>query len=52
MEVMRIETQEQLLAGSFHTDVYSEEVEGDYALGREDDYDGGISNPNLWEQGW
>ncbi len=54
MKVMKIAT-EQLFATSPGFDMYSGEgnqIGGDQALGREDDYDGGISTPNLWEQGW
>ncbi len=43
-----------LLTGSIPIeDTYAVNTsDADIQLGREDDYDGGISNPNLWEQGW
>ncbi len=54
VEVIKINTTEQLLATSFDVNTYNEEAEGYSALGRENYYsDGGrISNPNLWDQQW
>ncbi len=54
VEVINIDSKEQLLAASTlgygDSDTYVDTDSGQ--LGREDDYDGGISTPNLWDQKW